>query len=764
MTKTHNKTTLRRKIFLRITILVGLALIATGTFSLLIAKSAIRERTMNDLVLLTTGQGNAIESIVDSHRSYTRLLGTEKNLSLFLQKRVQSVREAAEMRTYLQKKQDFVEGLDGITLLNTEGIAVIATDSQLEKQDFSGLEYLSRGSNGTYIGPLNVVQGKRTYAIATPIRSTTGELMGVLIAEYGLDVVYETLSGAKSLGKTGEYLLLEPEKNGSLCFNPSRRVFSSKGTLAGSISNTTDSTDPRFAHSQGTHSLLCSRAASGHENVFSDVDEDGQRVIAGYHYLSDIGLGLIVKVEESEIFQPIRLLIATLIGTTCILLLLVIFIALRLSQEVVQPILRLRESLQHLNKENWKHKRSIFSGDELEVLDKEAARLAVRLEEAYTSLEKKVEERTQELAERNSKDKALLESIGEGFLAIDMNGKVITSNHAAERMLKWEKKEILNAHFSSVIHLRDKRGNPIPQNQHHIQKAMDRKATVHTTPGDTYNCERKDGTRFPIGITATPFRIGTDMKGIVVTFRDITEEKRIDLMKSEFISLASHQLRTPLTAIGWYMEMLEAEVDGLSDDQKDYVEQILSSHDRMVDLVNSLLNVSRIELGKLKIDPERIKLKDLVEKTSKELLPQIQQKKIHYKETIPDDLELFVDVPLVEMVIENLLSNAVKYTPEDQSITLTVMTDGEELRFEVCDTGMGIPDHQQKRVFEKLFRADNVVQSDTDGTGIGLYIAKYTSEAWGGRLWFESQEGKGTTFYFTVPMKMKKVEGTNTLN
>lgn len=462
--------------------------------------------------------------------------------------------------------------------------------------------------------------------------------------------------------------------------------------------------------------------------------------------------------------MEVSLLLAVLLGTTAILFLLVTFVALRLSRDVTQPILHLRESFQKLNGGHWTHTRSVFTGDELEILDREAARLASRLEEAYTSLEEKVAERTQQLAEAHSKDEALLESMGEGVLAMDMTGKVITCNHAAEQMLQWDRDQILGGHFTASLVLHAEGGKLLSPHKHLVQNAIDERVMTHTSPERTVFCERKDGTTFPIAFTAEPFLIGMEMKGVVVTFRDITEEKNIDTLKTEFISLASHQLRTPLTAIGWYIELLEKEAEHLlSEEQKDYIAQIVDSHKRMVDLVNALLNVSRIELGRLKIDPEKTDVRGLVDATVRELLPQFQMKKLKLTKRLPKAFEASIDPRLVQIVLENLLSNAVKYTPVGGSVELNLIVSPQEMLFEVRDTGYGIPKAQEHRIFGKLFRADNVLKTDTVGTGLGLYISKSSVEAWGGKLWFESQEGHGTKFRFTVPLKMKKVEGTQGL-
>ena len=761
MQPTPIKKSLRSKIFLRFTVLVGITIIATSTLSIFIARSSIKTNTIADLLSFSGDRGQIIAQMLDEHRTLTRLIASDRDV-IHLMSNAKTT-GSSSIRNHLLQQTSIIPELETIVLLDTNGIITVATDSRLEQKDLSEHEYFTRGSKGILVGHLNVAQANRTYAISIPLRNDSGELLGVLIAEYAMNSLYSALSGAKKLGQTGEYLLMDPRTQDHLCFNPQEGVFSARGAISFALSKNDIASNIGIGtfSSQGVSSPLCSLAATGQAGILESRDRNGNSVIAASYFMHDIGLGLIVKVDEKEIYKPVQLLMSVLVGTTGLLLLFVIFIALRLSNDVVNPIFKLRKSLLDLNTGHWGHERSVFTGDELEILDIEVGRLSLRLKEAYSSLERRVLERTQELDEQHSKDEALLESIGEGFLAIDMSGKIITCNRSAEQMLKWDKDQIVGSHFSSVLSLRSKDKQLLSPNEHHIQRAIQEKKTIRTMPEDTSTCERKDGTSFPIAIAAMPFLMGMEMKGVVVTFRDITEEKRISRMKSEFISLASHQLRTPLTAIGWYIELLQGEQGQLTEDQVSYVEQIIGSHKRMVDLVNSLLNVSRIELGKLKVDPNTVKLKDLVSLTVKELEPQIQKKKIQYTERLPEEIEAYVDAGLVQMVLENLLSNSVKYTNEGGAVELSAILDDKEVRFEIRDTGFGIPKAQQGRIFEKLFRADNVLKTDTVGTGIGLYIARYTTEAWGGKLWFESEEGKGTTFCFTMPLKMEKVEPEN---
>lgn len=749
MKSTTIRTSLRRKIFLRLTSLVGLALIATGSLSVFTTRSLIRESATEDLLFLALERSEAVENLLDQNRTMTRVLASEEEI----EKSLEQSGSLSALRAFLQDKRELIPSIENLLVLNEEGIILAATDSDLEGKDLSFSDYVRRGSHGTYLEPFHLLEAKRTYAIASPVRAENGLLLGIMIAEFPMQEVHSLLSGEKKLGRTGAFFLFE--SNGHpVCINPRHHVLSSRGVIAG-ILQEQDSLSQK-----GENSELCSLAASGDQSILRARDANDRMVLAASNELKDIGIGIMAAVEEKEIFAPMQLLLAILIGTTCILFLLVTLIASRLSREIVLPIWKLRESLQRLNTGSFSHTQGVFTGDELEVLDDEVGQLAVRLKEAYISLEEKVQERTQELNTAHAKDEALLESIGEGILAIDLYGKVLATNRSAELLLQWDRSEIIGHHFLSFLHLTSRDGKPVAPSEHAVQRALTEKTVVQTVPSETTLCERKDGSSFPIALTATPFLLQMEMQGMVVTIRDITEEKRIDRMKSEFISLASHQLRTPMTAIGWYIELLQNERTNLTEDQKDYVGQIIGSHRRMVELVNSLLNVSRIELGHIKIDPKEMTIKEVIRVPLENLKTQIEQKELSLVERIPG-ITVSVDPDLVRMVLENILSNAVKYTPAKGTIEISVIADKEELQFAVQDTGLGIPRAQQGRIFEKLFRADNVLKADTEGTGIGLYIAKSTAEAWGGHLWFESAEGRGTRFFFTVPRRMEKVGEEN---
>ncbi len=265
--------------------------------------------------------------------------------------------------------------------------------------------------------------------------------------------------------------------------------------------------------------------------------------------------------------------------------------------------------------------------------------------------------------------------------------------------------------------------------------------------------------------------------GYIGTEEDITKEKQIDQAKTEFISLASHQLRTPLSTINWYCEMLlSGDAGQISDEQKRFVQEAYGGSQRMSKLVNALLNVSRIESGTYMVDPQNVNIIKLTRSILDESKPQIDEKKLTVTLENEDIPEIMLDPSLMTIILQNLLTNSVKYTPIGGKITvfLKQIRTGElldnkpvtqdNLLIQVEDNGIGIPTSQRNQIFQKLFRADNVRRSNTDGTGLGLYLIKSLIEHSSGRIWFISEEGKGTSFFVSLPISgMIKKEGIKKL-
>jgi len=344
---------------------------------------------------------------------------------------------------------------------------------------------------------------------------------------------------------------------------------------------------------------------------------------------------------------------------------------------------------------------------------------------------------------------ALFASIGEGIVATDETGTITRVNRTALDILGLKEKDVLHKHFLNAIVAVHDNGKQLDAFERPIVKAFQTGKSVSTR----ILYLQKSGSIIPVNLTVSPIIFGDKPIGAIQVFRDLTDEIESDKLKSDFISIASHQLRTPLSAINMYSMMLRDGLAGdLSVEQLAYINTILTSVERMNVLIDTLLNITRIEAGGIKIKLQPVQLDTLTREMFTEFIPAAQAKSLSLTSEVPVLMKpVLTDNLLVKEVCANLLSNAVKYTPEGGSIHFTLSETTTEVHWTVADTGYGIPINEQRNVFLKFFRADNIVGKDVSGTGLGLYLIKNIAEALGGELWFDSKENAGSTFHFTLP-------------
>jgi len=246
--------------------------------------------------------------------------------------------------------------------------------------------------------------------------------------------------------------------------------------------------------------------------------------------------------------------------------------------------------------------------------------------------------------------------------------------------------------------------------------------------------------------------------------------KELDQLKTEFISVASHQLRTPLSAIKWSLKMLmDKDAGPLTKQQVEMLSKSYQSNERMIVLINDLLDVSRIEENRFSYTFVEESADPILRELIDEMQHTAQEKRITLRyDPGPQPYPVNrLDAQKIHLALQNLLDNALKYTPVGGTITLRLRTEGEEAVVSVQDSGVGIPVHQQTHVFSKFFRGDNVIRMQTEGTGLGLFIAHSIVQKHHGRIWFESHEGKGTTFYISLPVvghRSQKVSPTESFD
>jgi PAS domain S-box-containing protein len=346
---------------------------------------------------------------------------------------------------------------------------------------------------------------------------------------------------------------------------------------------------------------------------------------------------------------------------------------------------------------------------------------------------------------------ALFESIGDGAIATDQFGKITRVNSAALQILGYSKKEVVGKWFPAAIISVNENNEPSPLLDRPITEAF---LTGHSISENTYY-RHKDGHVVPISVTVSPLILKKRPVGAINLFRDRTQEYEIDRMKSEFISLASHQLRTPLSSIKTYSHML---IDGymgeLNKKQQEALQNVIEATNRMNQLNNTLLNITRIETGVISISTKLVALNNVINKVVKEHQLEAAAKKIklQYK-AHKTTVKVLTDEFILEEIISNLISNAIKYTSSGGSVVISAQKMRKNVICSVSDTGAGIPKKSHPQIFKKFFRAPNVVSHDTTGTGLGLYLVKRLADQLGIKVWFESEEDKGSTFYLSLPTK-----------
>lgn len=412
-------------------------------------------------------------------------------------------------------------------------------------------------------------------------------------------------------------------------------------------------------------------------------------------------------------------------------------------------------------------KKHVFTKRDLEILKSISSRVTCILQDTtkITSndakrlirIQKELFLKNRKLAEASARNNAMLTNIGDGVIGVDGKGDVIYANPQVEKLTGWKEEELVGKPLVHALSLQTEEEIDVPVEERPIRNAMYNNQRIESR--NTF-LVRKDKSKFSVEITATPVNLFGQVVGGVSVIKDITKEHDIDKMKTEFISLASHQLRTPLSSMKWFCEMLiDGDAGDLSDEQMDMVKSVYESNERMIVLVNTLLNISRIESGRIIIEPSPTDISELVNDVIEEIKPKILNK--HHTVNVNVDPaigKVNIDPKMVREVYKNLLTNAIKYMDKNGTVDVNVTKSGNEIISKVKDNGVGIPLDEQKKVFKKFFRAKNVVKKETEGTGLGLYLVYSIVQTSGGKIWFESKEGSGTTFTFVLPLSGSKAK------
>jgi PAS domain S-box-containing protein len=377
-----------------------------------------------------------------------------------------------------------------------------------------------------------------------------------------------------------------------------------------------------------------------------------------------------------------------------------------------------------------------------------------------TSEDKSYRELASELSQVAGKSEVVINAIADGVLALDSKGIIQLINPAAQQLIGWGKHDSLGLSYKSVLKIINIKNQAVGEREDPVVRAITTNKTVFT---DQLSIQTQSGKNFIASISVSP--VGQIGQGVIVVFRDITNEKSDERQRAEFISTASHEMRTPVASIEGYLGLAlnpaTAQIDGKA---RDFITKAHESAQHLGHLFQDLLDVSKADDGRMKNQPTIIDIIPFMYEVVAALTPKAAAKnlRITYK-PMPDGpvieelskrlnpvYYVNVDRDHLREVCDNLLENAIKYTPQGE-VVVDVGGDQSHVIVSVQDTGIGIPKEDQAHLFQKFYRVDNSDTREIGGTGLGLYLCRKLTEAMGGRIWLDSEYKKGSTFHVELP-------------
>ncbi|MFA5933471.1 MAG: ATP-binding protein [Microgenomates group bacterium] len=740
---------------------------------------AIRATYLNNIQGVSEMRDDEIRRFIQDQKTIIIIISQEDGFQEFLQSgqiRSEYATSAQQLLgAYLKEDSIFNE----IFLLDNKGKVVLSTDKTQVGEDKNNDPYFVNGLKGPYIKDiyLSSTTNKIGYALSAPIiDSKTGKTLGVVVARVKPDGLFNLLEDRSGLGQTGETFLINKD-----------RMFLTPSLFKGSdviLKEKVETQNAKDCFNPEEIAKYKDAPIGNHLNMpqlKQYVDYRGVNIYGTHSYIQESGWCLIAKIDQSEVSDPVRQQIIFHVAANIIGGLIFIIVAFLVSRSITKPLEELHEGTEVIEKGNLDYKVGTDTRDEVGQLSRSFDVMVASIKQSRIEVDKRVEEQTKELVERSrameeqraailniledvedEKNKtaverdrmdAILHSIGDGVFVVDKNLSIILINDVALKMCGHEIKDAVGKNYNEVLRFVYE-AKPDTINDKFIKDAMATGKVQEMANHTMLECS--EGRKIAVADSAAPLKDKNGVVvGCVVVFRDVSKERQIDRMKTEFISLASHQLRTPLSAIKWFVELLgDTKLDA---EQKDFSKNIAMSTERMIELVNALLNVSRIESGRIVIAPTPTNIGDLLKGMIKELQQKIDERKQVLNTDIAENLsKINIDPALIRQVYMNLLTNAIKYTPVKGKISVKIFVKDTDVISQITDTGIGIPEEDKNKVFTKFYRSADAVKIEPNGNGLGLYLAIAIVESSGGKMWFESKVGQGTSFFFSLPLSGSK--------
>lgn len=646
-----------------------------------------------------------------------------------------------------------------ISILTTGGIVVFSTDRNLIGR------YQPLGTTTTYftadqttIKPTfytSSVTGKPAITFATPLLDANQERMGAIAIDLDLKGIDELIRERTGLGKSGEtYLVGRLEtQNAFISANSSRN----KQNLNG-------------VSSLGIDAATNEQAGSALYKNYAGVP-----VIGVYRWLDQQNLALLAEMSQEEAFRPARQLLREILQiglASAGVLLTAVYL---LSRRITQPILAIADTAIEVASGNLNSQAPILSQNEIGLLARAFNQMTAQLKAATGQLELKIETATAELTDTLANLASIIDNIADGLLVTDNQGRITRSNPALAKMFALNSADLTGQHAQDIFD--HEITTLITQSQTDVKKVFSAEVSL---------AQGRLGKAVATGVLKEISNPTNDDNlpnliciGSVILIRDITTEKEVDRMKTDFISTVSHELRTPLTSVLGFAKLIKKKLEesvfpNVSQEDKKIqravnqvsanIDIIVSEGERLTALINDVLDIAKMEAGKIEWKMEPLKIEELIDRAIAATSGLFTHKDLQLLKDINLDLPVVIgDKDRLLQVVINLISNGVKFT-ERGSITIKAQTENEAIRVSIIDTGTGIKEADQPKVFEKFKQVGDTLTDKPKGTGLGLPICKEIIEHHGGQIWVESEIGKGSNFSFTLPIPLHHKQEIKTLD
>lgn len=755
---------IRVKLGLMIAALLLLAILAISTVNFIYGRDVLKKRILSDLSALVDSKADRITSIVEQDFERVALIASRlllrENLSIVQSGGKETTENVDEMIAILKDARSSgvsirqVNALDldikmvvqatsikSIDVMDMNGKIISSTNPGRIGKDLSKAPIFNEGKKGYFLGNFYLHDDVLMYDMSAPLLNPDPEkkdTIGVLKASIDITRLLDVLNNYEGLGKTGELNLGKRVNNDILFINPLRHK---KGLPL-------ELRIPAGSRLTSMMELACDKK----DGITIDSDYRGAEVLAAYKYIPVGSWGLIAKIDTKEAFGPIESLRIHVIVDTLLVLILSALAALFLSGFISRPIKKLQKGTVVIASGDLNHRVDIKTNDEIGFLAASFNNMTESLSKITASrneLDREMETRKKtEEALRRSKEAlgldklkmdSMVKSMTEGVIMLDDFGEVVTLNPRAKWLLGF------GFHDEAISETVTEKMKAIKIYEIYQECRSTGKFTARdvTNPqGRILRCE------------ANTVKTADDrIVGVVIVLRDITKEKEIDRMKTEFISTVSHELRTPLTTMKEFASIILDGIPGaLNKNQKEYVEIIKNNIDRLSRMINDLLDISKIEAGRIILKKGLLDITELLKGVIFTLKPEADKKHIEIKTLYNIEKSgVYADNDRMIQIFTNLIGNSVKFTPENGTITVEIKENGTDVQCSVADTGVGISSENMEKLFRRFQQFVRRDGSGPKGTGLGLAITRELVEMHGGKIWAESEQGKGSKFYFTIP-------------